>query len=134
MTNRLDSRNILRISTVLKDSDKVWEKRENAIVQSDYKCQTKICDFAKSILDIGNCIELGERRSTCKQIIKTLSDNQHEFCSDQLDGIFISTRECDELVYLHNNSSQCTNTTAVITYQDSERKDRIIESRRCTLQ
>eukprot|EP01035_Chromulina_nebulosa_P023285 gene23285-30179_t len=104
---------------VYPDTEKMKEKRGNAIAKCEYSCKDEQCNFSSCMLEIQKNPRLLKYHSkeVCIQVIDDIDKHQDDFLPSQVDGYFIN-RMGHELVHLKRADCDGKGVTGFIEFND----------------
>jgi len=109
---------------VFPDTDGMKDKREHAVLQTEYTCTSAGCDFSQCLQRISTNERLKLKWKTggvCEDIIRDIDQHQDDYLPSQIDGFVINTMG-KELVHVKRANSDGKSITGLIEYNDL-RKD-----------
>ena len=108
---------------VFPDTEKMRERKDDALVQTKYTCAGNMCNFAECLVDINNSDKLlkWRTRDMCVEIVEDIEIHQDDYLPAQLDGFYIN-RMGYELVHMKRSDSTGKGITGFVEYNDLRRK------------
>jgi hypothetical protein len=104
---------------VFPDTERMKEKRANAVVLCEYSCTNEVCDFSSCYLNVEKNPRLLKYHSkeVCLELIKDIDSHQNDFLPSEVDGYYIN-RMGHELVHLKRSGCDGKGVTGFIEFND----------------